>query len=92
MNLGKDHGENQTATESHSRVFNNQMRPRAVVMHCRSGSHILPYYAGCVEQFTNPADGGLPWRVCLNKGCLHLVHEHYTNWLGPVSNDRRAML
>lgn len=93
MNLDKDCGENQTPTVPHRRLVNRQSPPRAVILHGRCGPEIMRFCPVTVSELVDPTDGDFPpWRGVLHRGCLHLTHVDFTNWLGPVSSKRSRML
>lgn len=72
--------------------FKADSPPRAMVLHTKSGPVIFPFSASEVAKLVDPDRETLPWYPAMNKGCLHLVHEDFTDWQGPVSNNREKML
>lgn len=78
--------------EAIDEFFKADCPPRAMVLHTKSGAQIFPFSPSVVAEMVDPDRELLPWYPAMNKGCLHLVHEDFTDWQGPVSNDKRKML
>lgn len=72
--------------------FKADAPPRAMVVHGRGGAEIFPFSPAVVAEMVDPDRELLPWHPVMNKGCLHLTHEDFTDWQGPVSSKRSRML